>query len=239
MRNLLSVCAALVVMLGILSGNLWYELRSARQLVVDLQVELAQAKIPVVQAAPVVELAPLRVEAPPAAPVAVQPPESSPPPAPRAEVVFVPLPARPERPLGLPTLTAPLAGNTDEERRVEALAQSDRTATSRVVAWNSALGLTPEQLQSLNAITTAELRRETEDSLQITSTAGPMDAQRSAQLKVDTVTRQHETLLRIHEKIAPELTPEQSTRMSTMFASWLRTNMARARAEEQAILSGL
>lgn len=151
----------------------------------------------------------------------------------------MPLPVRPERPLGLPTLTAPLAGNTDEERRVEALAQSDRTATSRVVAWNSALGLTPEQLQSLNAITTAELRRETEDSLQITSTAGPMDAQRSAQLKVDTVTRQHETLLRIHEKIAPELTPEQSTRMSTMFASWLRTNMARARAEEQAILSGL
>jgi hypothetical protein len=66
-----------------------------------------------------------------------------------------------------------------------------------------------------------------------------MDPQSAARLKVETVTRQHETLLRIHEKMAPELTPEQSTRMSTMFASWLRSNMARARAEEQAVLSGL
>lgn len=247
MRNLLTICAALVVMLGIVSGNLWYELRSARQLVVDLQDQLAQAKIPVVQSAPV-QPPPLTIEAPPARPVAVQLPESlpppppppPPPPAPRPAPVFVPIPVpeRPERPLGLPTLTAPLVGSTAEEQRVEALAQSDRTATARVAAWNTALNLTPEQLQELSAITTAELRRETEDSLQITSNTGPMDVQSSARLKVETVTRQHETLLRILEKMTPQLTPEQSTRMDTMFASWLRTNMARARAEEQAALSG-
>lgn len=235
MRNLLTVCAALVVMLGIVSGNLWYELRSARQQVVDLEGQLAEAKRSVVQPAPV---QPLTVEAPSAPPAAVQPPEPPPPPPPAARPAVVFVPARPERPVGLPTLNVPLAGTTDEERRVEALAQSDRTATARVAAWNTALGLTPQQMQALNAITMAELRRETEDSLQITSNAGPMDARSAARLKVETVTRQHQTLLRILEKATPELTPEQSTRMGTMFEGWLRNNMARAQAEEQAILSG-
>ena len=243
MRNLLTICAALVVMLGIVSGNLWYELRSARQLIVDLEGQLAQAKIPDVQSAPAqpppapVQPPPPTIEAPPALPVAAQLPESlpPPPPSPRVAVVLAPVP---ERPLGLPTLTAPLAGSTAEEQRVEALAQSDRTATARVVAWNTALNLTPEQLQVLNATAMAELRRETEESLQIMSGGAPMDALSTARLKVETVTRQHATLLRIHEKVAPQLSPEQSTRMGAMFESWLRTNMARARAEEQAVLSG-
>jgi len=135
-------------------------------------------------------------------------------------------------------LTVPLGEGTPEERRSEALAQSDRTAASRVAAWNTALRLTPDQLQAINEITTGELRRETEESLQITSSTGPMDARSAARLKVETVTRQHQTLLRILEKATPQLTTEQSTRMSNMFESWLTANMARARAEEQAVLSG-
>lgn len=143
-----------------------------------------------------------------------------------------------ERPLGLPTLTAPLSGNTTEEQRLEALAQSDRTAAARVTAWNTALSLTPEQLEVLNATTTAELRNETEESLRLMSGAVPTDALSAARLKVDTVTRQHATLVRIRDQMAPHLTPEQGSRMSAMFESWLRSNMARAQAEEQAVLSG-
>jgi hypothetical protein len=240
MRNLLTVCAALLVILGVVSGNLWNELRSARQQIVALQDQLATAAIAVVQSAPV-QAVPLTIEAPPLPTAAVQLPESLPipPPAqlPPPVRVFVPVPA-PERPLGLPTLTQPLVGTNDEERRVEALAQSDRAAASRVASWNTALNLAPEQLQVLNATTTAELRRETEDSLQITSSTGSMDALRVAQLKVETVNRQYETLTRIADKMAPELTPEQSTRMRNMFASWHTNNLARARAEEQAVLDG-
>lgn len=240
MRNLLTVCAALVAILGIVSGNLWHELRSARQQIADLEGELAQAKVPVVQAAPAPPPPPVTVEAPPAPPVAVQvpnPPTPLPAPDPASRPERVIVVRAPERPLGLPTLVAPLAGNTDEERRAEALAQSDRTAASRVASWNTALNFTPEQLQVLNEITAAELRRETEESLQITNNAGPMDARSAARLKVETVTRQYDTLQRILEKMTPQLTPEQSTRMSTMFSSWLRSNMARAQLEEQAVLS--
>jgi hypothetical protein len=242
MRNLLTVCIALVAILGIVSGNLWHELRTARQQIVDLEGELAQARIPVVQTVPV-QPPPLTIEAPPAPPVAAQLPEPSPPPPPapapppEPRIVRVIVPVAPERPLGLPTLTAPLAGSTDEERRTEALAQSDRTATARVTAWNSALKFTPEQLQVMSAVATEELRRETEESLQITSSTGPMDARSAARLKVETVTRQHDTLVRIHEKMKPQLSPEQSARMGAMFDSWLAGNMARARAEEQAVLS--
>ena len=68
MRNLVTICVALVVMLGIVSGNLWHELRSARQQIIDLEGDLAQAKIPVVQPAPVQPPPPITVEAPPAPP---------------------------------------------------------------------------------------------------------------------------------------------------------------------------
>jgi hypothetical protein len=242
MQKLLPVCATLVVILGIVSGTLWVDLRSARQQIVDLQDQLNQAKIPVVQAAPVPPPPvppPPTIQAPPAPPVAVQPPESRPPPPPAPRIVFVPAPVPvPERPLGLPTLNVPLAGKNDEERRAEALAQSDRTATARVTAWSNVLNLTPEQLQVLNAATSAELRRETEDSLRIMSGAGSMDPVSAARLKVETVNRQYETLTRIADRMTPQFTPEQSTRMRTMFANWLTTNMARARAEEQAALSG-
>lgn len=244
MRNLLTVGAALLVILGVVSGNLWRELRSARQTNVELQDQLNHASVPVVQSA-VVQAAPLLVEAPPLPPpvpppaveLPLAPPPPPPPPAPSPAPVIVVM-AAPERPLGLPTLSTPLVGTTDQERRVEALAQSDRTAAARVASWSASLNLTPEQLRVLNETTLTELRRETEDSLQIISSTGPIDALRTAQLKIETVNRQYETLTRIADQMAAQFTPEQSTRMRTMFASWLSSNMARARAEEQAVLSG-
>lgn len=244
MRNLLTICAALVVMLGIVSGNLWYELRSAREQIVDLEGQLAEAKMPVVQSAPsqppptpVQPPPPPTIEAPPAPPVAAQLPESLPPPPPPPRPVIAVAPAT-VRVLGVPTLTTPLAEGTAEEQRVEALAQSDRTAMARATLWNTTLNLTPEQLEVLHATTMAELRHETEESLQIMSGIGSLDALSAARLNVETVTRQHATLRRIHEKMTPHLNPGQNIRMSTMFESWLRTNMARARAAEQAVLSG-
>jgi hypothetical protein len=240
MQKLLPVCAVLVVILGIVSGTLWFDLRSARQQIVDLQGQVTQPKIPVVQSTtvqPPPVQPPPPIEAPPPPPIAVQPPESRPPPPAAPRIVIMPAPA-PERPLGLPTLTSPLVGKNDEERRVEALAQADRTAAARVGSWSTVLNLTPEQLQALSAATSAELRRETEDSLRIMSGAGSMDPVSAARLKVETVNRQYETLTRIADRMTPQFTEQQSTRMRTMFASWLTTNMARARAEEQAALSG-
>jgi hypothetical protein len=246
MRNLLTVCAALAVILGIASTNLWLELRSARQQIAGLQDQLSQVKISV--ARPVqVQPPPPTVQAPLSPSVAVQLPESrplpppatapAPLPAPRPVVVYVPAPA-PERPLGLPTLTAPLAGKNDEERRAEALAQSDRTAAARVASWSTVLNLTPEQRNALDAITVEELRLETEDSLRISGRTAPTDPVSVARLKVETVNRQYETLMRIADKATPQLDQAQSTRIRTMFASWLTTNMGRARAEEQAAVSG-
>lgn len=251
MRNLLTICAALVVVLGIVSTNLWQELRSARQQIVDLEGQLTEARTAVVQAAPVlpppaqtpsapapVQPPPAPVEAPPAPPAAVHVPESTLPPPPAPVTLVLAVPAAPERPLGMPTLTAPLAASTPAEQRDEALAQSDRTATSRVSAWNTVLNLTPDQLGVLTSTTADELRRETEESLQIMSGAGSMDRLSAARLKVETVARQYATLQRIQERMVPHLTPEQGTRMGAMFDSWLRTNMARARVEEQAVLNG-
>lgn len=240
MRHLLAVCVALLAMLGVVTGNLWLEVKSARQQVsdlrgevTDLQDKLALATRPVVLQAPP-QPPPVVTEAPVAPAAGVAPSLAVQPPAVRTVIVTN---VAPERPLGLPTLTTPLVGSTEEERRSEALAQSDRTATARVASWNTTLALSADQLQELNTITMEELRRETEDSLRITSSAGPMDARAAARLKVDTVTRQYDTLQRIHERISPQLTAAQGTRMKTMFDAWHATNMARARAEELAVLS--
>ncbi len=226
MKNLLAAC---VVLLGIVSGNLWYNLRSARQQIAALQEQLGQAE-PAVARSEQVQAPPPPIPAPAAPPVAVQLSEPQP---------FRPA-ARPASasPVALPSLNRPLTASTVEGRREEALIQSDKTATARVNLWNTTFNFTPEQLEALNAAAKAELRRETEESLQIDSSTGPMDAQTAARIKVESVTRKYDTLVRIHERMTPQLTPEQSTNMRAMFDRWLRNNMARARAEQQAIMSG-
>lgn len=132
----------------------------------------------------------------------------------------------------------PLAGGTAEERRADALMKSDGTATARVRLWSNSLmqrgqALSPVQLQALNTVAMAELRRETEESLDIDSRTGPMDALARARLNEETVTRQHATNLRILEKMAPQLNTEQTNMLRTMFEGWIAPRLAAAKAERE------
>lgn len=111
--------------------------------------------------------------------------------------------------------------------------QSDVTATARVRAWSTVLSLTPEQLRALNETAMAELRVETEESLEIDSRTGPLDARAAAQLKVETLNRQHATNLRILEKMTPQLNADQATMMRTMFEAWIRPRLLAAQAEQE------
>jgi hypothetical protein len=148
--------------------------------------------------------------------------------------------AAPERPLGQPTLTRPLVGNTAEERRLDALEQSDLAARARVTQWNATLNLTPEQRQALDATASAELRRETEESLRLASLRSvPADAMAVAQIKEETINRQNETNLRILRAITPQLTEEQARALRAIFERGNASRLASLRAErEQAALSG-
>lgn len=259
-KTLLKVFLAVVVV--IVSGSLWINLRSARHQITDpqnLENQESQGKISIARSTSLMTPAPPPEIAAPTAPaVAVQVSESGTPPPPASlplDVQRAMLASVLEDPPGMPTLNQVMfgggiqeqrrvealarffGGNTDE-RRVEALAQSDRIATAAVAVWNSGLHLTPDQIQSLNAITVAELRRETEDSLRIMSRAESMDLVSASRLRVETVTRQHDTLLRILEKATPFLTPEQSKIMSSMFEFWLTTRMLKVRVEEGLPSSG-
>jgi hypothetical protein len=258
-KTLLTVCVAVIVIMAIVSGSLWTNLRSARQQIADLQNQQNQEKISILGSTSVPTPArPPAIAAPTAPAVAVQLPESRPPPRPASlplDVQRAMHASVPGDPPGMPNLNQLVfmgsvqerrrveslaqffAGNT-QDRRVEALAKSDRIATAAVAAWNSGLRLSPDQMQALNAITVAELRRETEDSLEIMSGTGSMDLVSASRLRVENVTRQHETLLRILEKATPQLTPEQSNMMSSMFADWFEVRMGRIRVEEGLALSG-
>lgn len=230
--------AALVVFLGIVSATLWSELRSSRVHLVELREQLGDLQDQLVQAQDSAEAA--RAEAlratvlartAPAVAVPVPQPQSIAP-------VPPPVPAPPRAPaVPAPVVSAsvpvPLTTGSFEERRAQALLQSDGTAMSRVRSWSTILNLTPEQLQALNEAAMAELRVETEESLQIDSSIGPMDAQAAAQLKIETLNRQHATNLRILEKMTPQLTMEQSERMRTMFEGWITPRLAAARAEQE------
>jgi hypothetical protein len=252
-KTQLAVCVVVVVIIAIVSGSLWINLRPPRQQIADVQNQQSQDKISIPRSTSVPTPVPSPAIAAPTAPaVAAQLPESLPPPPSRwlpVDVQHAIIASLAEYPPGLPNLNQFVsadnaqerrrvkalaqffAGNT-EERRVEALAKSERIATAAVAAWNSALRLSPDQMQALNAITVAELRRETEDSLEIMSRIGSMDLVSASQLRVETVTRQHETLLRILEKATPQLTPEQSNMMSSMFEWWFRNKMLGVRLEE-------
>lgn len=225
--------AALVVFLGIVSATLWNELRSSRLQLVDLQDQLVMAKDSAEAArAEALRFTALARSAPA---VTAQVPQPQP-----VAPVAPPAPAPPRAPSVPPPVVSasvplPLTTGSFEERRAQALMQSDGTAMARVRAWSTVLNLTPEQLQALNEAAMAELRVETEESLAIDSTAGPMDAQAAVQLKIETLNRQHATNLRILEKMTPQMTLEQSNMMRTMFEGWIRPRLAAARAEQEMV----
>lgn len=138
----------------------------------------------------------------------------------------------------LASVRNPLATGSDAERRAHALSQSNRTASARVTAWANSLraqgqSLTTEQGLELLAVTTAELRRETEESLDIDAMAGPVDALARARLNEETITRQHQTNLRILEKMTPQLNKQQSNILGGMFEAWVAARLPAARAERE------
>lgn len=240
MRNLLVISAALVVVLGIVSANLWRELRADRELIVDLQEQLAAAELSAAeaerarasQAAIAAQMAAAAAR-PAAAAVAPVPP---PPPTPvMAPVITTGLPATP---VVVPSVRMPPTSGSYEERRASMLAQAEQTATSRVLAWRDRLALngqtlSSEQLQALNTAAVAELKRETEESIEIDSRTGPVDPQTLARLREETITRQHETNLRILERMNPHLSVEQSNALRTMFEAWVGPRLAAARAASE------
>lgn len=210
-------CVALVVVLGIVSGYLWQELRSARQQNVDQRRQLDQAVLSLAKLGPA-PAQPTTIQLPAASPVAVVSGVSEAP---------VPVVAEPVPP--------PISEVPESLSRANAYMRSERSATARALAWSSALNLSPDQSQALKTVTMDELRRETEESLQIESEngSGPMDAQTAARLRMETVNRQQATLVRIHELMKPQLTRDQSDRMRTMFETWLTRDMVRVRAAQE------
>ena len=90
MRNLLTALAALVVILAIVSGVLWRDLRSERQLVADLKAQISPEKTAELVPAPAPAQTP--APAPASAPVPRAPTAPNPAPAPVAQVP-VPRPA--------------------------------------------------------------------------------------------------------------------------------------------------
>jgi len=230
--------------MSVVSGNLWRELRSARQSIVYLQEQLNEAKVAVVQPVQVYTPQLPRIEAPavsappppaveaPAAPIVITRV-----PDPRLLMIPLPVPGAPATPAPVVTASVrtPLIGGSAEERRANALIQSDGTAMARVQAWNTRLRLSAEQLQALNTVAMAELRVETEESLDIDSRIlGVMDAAETARLNEETIQRQHATNLRILEKMTPQMTPEQSDSMRVMFEAWVAPRLAAASAAREA-----
>lgn len=229
MRRLLAVCVAVIAVLSIVSAHLWLELRSERQVIADLRTQMTQPG-PVAPAP-----APVQIPQPVAAQTAVPdaavqdsgasqaPAAAQPAPAPAVAQVVIPI-----RP---PTVVT-------EARRQSALMQSEQTATARVLAWKDRLAiaghtLTTEQLQALNAAATAELRRETEESLELEVRSQPTDLESAIRMREETINRQNETNRRILAAMSPHLNEEQSRALRAQFDAGHAARMATFRSEQE------
>lgn len=242
MRKLSAVLAVLVVILSVVSVNLWRELRAERQLVAELQAaQVVPEKAADLAPAPPPPPAPVPVPAPPAPAVAnaALPPEVQ---------IREPRPSPPLVKPGtavstsLPDLVVPVDA-TAEARRDSAIAQSEQVAMGRVLRWRDRLTqdghtLTTAQLQALNAAALTELRRETEESLAVDSATAPTDAATIARLREETINRQNETNMRILDTAAPQLTPELVRALRTQFETGHAARLAAARAERERAASG-
>jgi len=227
-RNLLVVCAGLVVALGVMCGSLWRQLRADQQLIADVRAEMeqmARAKTPGPEAAPARAAQPAAAAAALAAVQAAQP--------------------KPVATVALPESVVVLAAQTlgkpsEETRRAAAMADSDQTATARVLAWRDRLAiagvtLTTAQLQALNTAALTEMRRETEDSLAMDSPSGPMDAETVVRQREETINRQNDTNMRILQDITPQLSAEQAKALRDQFEAGDAARRAAARADREAL----
>lgn len=223
MQKFSIVLAAVAAISIVVSGTLWNDLRSSRRQVVDLQERLSHTHEAELKSAQ-------RLASPHPAPVLAGPPPAQqlperPPQVPRTSTLTPPVVSA--------SVPVPLASGSVEERRADALRQSDQTAMVRVRIWSGSLSLSPEQLQALNKAAMTELRRETEESLEIDSRPRSMDAQAVARLKEETINRQHETNLRILDKVSPQLSAAQINALRGIFDAWVTPRLAAARAERE------
>lgn len=223
MRRLVGISVALVIALGIVAGNLWMELRAARQEITELRAQVRQPVEPALLAQAAVAAATVSEVPATATPVSTT-----------AAVVAVP-PPLPAPPPVQPPVVRPAPVITDAIR-TNALLQADQTATARVLVWKDRLALaghtlTTEQLQALNKVATAELHRETEESLNVASNPPPGDMESALRLREETLNRQHGTNMRILAAMSAHFTSEQSQALRTQFETGHATRLAGLRAD--------
>lgn len=207
MRSLLTVCAGLVVALGIVSGFLWRELRAERLLASEQQSRMPQGTLSdVVSPRPQASQTTVEDSTTPVASAKV------PDPMPlsladRHEHQHVP-----ESP-PVPVSSA-AATRLEEIRRAEVLQLAEQAGTGRTLAWRDRLAiaghtLTAAQLQALNAAAIRENRRLAEESFDRAATAiPPRDDEDVFRASEDELNRLNETNLRILQSVRSQLTEE-------------------------------
>jgi hypothetical protein len=238
MRNLNPVSAGLVVFMAVVAGVLWFELRGNRQQLAEMRSELDDLKAHIpgsVQTGPALAAVPQLVTETKPVPEdssrAAAPLPASPPAAPLPVIQIVPGNLNP-------------VPRSEESLHSEAMAQSDSTATARVLGWRDRLAvagltLTTEQLQALDAAMRRELRVETEETLEISKTTVPLDARAAAAMREETINRQNATNLRVLDAAAPQLTSAQVLALRTQFEQGHAARLASVRRElEQITNSG-
>lgn len=214
------VWMGLVVILSIVSGILWSQLRAQRQLTFDLGARLAEKEASYAEAAHL-EVSRSLVDG--GTPVGgVQPPKPEP-------VVVVPASAPP------PPLRIPLMP-TQDAPEPDTYQQSDMTARARAMAWMRSLAaagraLTPDQMQALMEAAVHQMRRETDEETALARNAPLRNSHDEAQAKLEYIDRQHATNLRILDAVTPKLTARQLAGLRTQFESWHAGAKASARVE--------
>ena len=209
MRNLDPVSTGLIIFMAVVSGVLWFELRGNREQLAEMRTELNDLKAhlsgPLQPGPALVPVPQLVTEAKPASGDA----SGAPAPAPALP------PAAP-----LPVIQV-VAGNpnpvrrSEEQQHAEAMAQSDSTATARVLGWRDRLAvagltLTTEQLQALDSA-----------------------------MREETINRQNATNLRVLDIAGSQLTSAQVLALRTQFEQGHAARLASVRRElEQITNSG-
>ena len=232
MRKLLMACAGLVVVLGIVSGFLWHELRAERQLASGQQARMTQGT-PSDRGSPWLQASQTTVGAS-TSPVAS---------AKVSDPVPIPLADRHEHQHvreSAPVPVSPVAAMRLEEiRRAEVLQKSEQDSTGKVLAWRDRLAvagqtLTTAQLQALNAAAISENRRHAEESFERAANATPpRDDEDVFRAREEELDRLNDTNLRILQIVRPQLTEEQGKALRAQFDNGHATRLEALRVERE------
>jgi hypothetical protein len=245
MKKIYALSAGLVVILGIVSGVLWGQLRTERQLVSRMREQMAQMQAKLLQPPPAPLTAPqIAVEASASPVAAAKVPDSEP--APRPTPIPMPMSL-----VALPVAAAPPAivnaappVVTEELRRANAIREADEAATGRARIWSDSLSqaglqLTTAQFQALTAASISEHRRDTEDSLALQrNTTPPRDAAEALRIREENLVRMNDTNLRILQAARPQLTEAQASALRAQFDRGHESRMSSLSAERERAQQG-